>query len=107
MQLLEPRGAQEFPDARSAQSGVALQPCFVLHAMIEQHRVRFGHRVVAKPAKLERIIRTGIAEMQRVAELVEESVIVALPTMWPQHQVHFLRNSHRRAEGAGSLPFAI
>src|SRR5256885_3927488 len=98
MELLESGRAQKLSDSLTLQSGVALQPAFVLHAMVEQHRIRFGDRVVTQPSKLECIIGTGVAEVQCVSELVKESVVIALTAVRAQHQVYFLWHAHRRTE---------
>src|SRR4051812_397984 len=107
MQLLEAGRAQEFVDSVGAQLRVAEEPAAVLHAMIEQHRIRFGNRVVSKPAEFERVIGAGITEVESVTELVQESVVVTLAAVGPQHQVHFLRDPHRRAERPRPLALAL
>src|SRR6476469_3745304 len=107
MELLESRAAQEFADALSAQPGVASQPTIILHSVIEQHCVRFSHRVVAEPAELERIVRARITKMQSVSQLVQEGVVVALATVRTKHQVDLLRDPHRRAERTRAFSFAL
>ena len=107
VQLLEAGCAQKFPDSVGAQLCVAEQPAPVLHAMVEQHRIGFGYGVVAEPAELECVIRTGVAEVQGVSQLVEKSVVVALPPMWPQHQIHLFGDAHRGTERSRALPFAL
>src|SRR5206468_1262231 len=41
MQLLESARAQERPHRTGTQLRVALEPALVMHAMVEEHRVRF------------------------------------------------------------------
>src|ERR1700680_5017137 len=100
MQLLEARGAQKRSDAVAAQPGLADQPASVLHPMVEQHCVRFGDGVVSQPSELERVVRARVSEVERVSQLVQESVVIALTPVRTQHEGPFLGESDRGAETA-------
>ncbi len=91
LQLLEAGRTQVYRHVCRAEIGVALQPAGVLHPMVEQHRVAFGDRVVAKPAILEREVRLHVREVQRVAELVEKRHPVGLAAVRTQHEIDLVR----------------
>ena len=95
MKLLDARGTQELSDLIRAQLRIAQQPAPVLHPVVEQHRVRFSDRVVAKPSELERVVGAGVAEVQRVSELVQKRVVIALPAVRPQNEIDFLGHANR------------
>ena len=61
-------------------SRVARQPARVLHAVVEQHRVRFGDRVVAEPAILERI---GRGACTRSAARAPARAGTCCQSVWP------------------------
>ena len=62
MQFLKSAGPEERPHLPLAQPGVPEEPPLVLEAVVEQHRIRLGYRVVAQPAMLERQRAFGVAE---------------------------------------------
>src|SRR6266404_6450342 len=107
MELLEAGRPQKLCDAIRAQARIAEEPALVLHSMVEQHRVRLGDAVVTEPSELEWVIGTRVAEMERMSQLVQERVVIALATVRAQHEIDFFGNPDRRAERPRTLSFSL
>src|SRR6266542_980511 len=105
VQLLKTRSPQKLPDPVFPELSISREPSGVLHAVVKEHRVRLGHRVVSQPAELERKIGTRVREVESVTELVQECVVVILTAMRAKHEIDFIGNSDRSAKGARALPF--
>src|SRR6185437_4398968 len=54
-----------------------------------------------------RVIRTRVAEVERVPELMQKRAVVRLSTVRAEDEIHFLRNAHRRTECARPLAGSV
>ena len=94
---------REIPGLASLETDVAPKPTLVQGHMTPEHCEALRHRIVAQPPGGERKVGIHRSEVQCVAVLVPEGLVVGVPASRPQNQVDFVRHAYRRTEGPGLL----